>query len=114
MMTTHGSASNLATLHDQVAQCATECANAVARAQDPHLQTRLINLAGQVEAVKTRIEDAMNAGSVLAPPMLASLTQEASAATSAMKNATSDDSLYQALLVVQKFCMDIEKALPAR
>lgn len=112
-MNTHNPAPSLADLHDQVAACETACIDAADRAVDTHLQTRLGNLAGQVEAMKTRIEDYLSANTSVAASTIRSLKQQAVAATQALKGAKNDDGLYQAMSPVQQLCSAIQQDLPA-
>ncbi|WP_203546706.1 hypothetical protein [Dyella caseinilytica] len=63
--------------------------------------------------MKIRIEAHMDGGGTVTSSVVASLMQEAGAAASAMKGATGDDNLYQAMPVMQRLCGDILKALPA-
>jgi hypothetical protein len=112
-MSTHNTAPSLADLGDQLSACVTACTSAAERAVDSHLQTRLGNLAGQVDAMNTRVEDYMSAGKSVAPSTIKTLKQQASAATSAMSSAKDDGSLYQAMSPVQQLCSAIQQDLPA-
>jgi hypothetical protein len=112
-MNTHNPTPSLADLHDQVAACETACISAANRAVDTHLQTRLTNLAGQVEAMKMRIEDYMNAGTSVAASTIKSLKQQAGTATQALTGAKNDDGFYQAMPPVQQLCSAIQQDLPA-
>jgi hypothetical protein len=112
-MNTHNPAPSLADLRDQVATCETACIDASGRAVDPHLQTRLGSLAGQVETMKTRIEDYISANKPVAASTIKSLQQQAGTATLALKGAKNDDDLYQVMSPVQQLCNAIQQDLPA-
>jgi hypothetical protein len=80
---------------------------------DEHLQTRLTNLAGQVEAMKTRVEDYMNANKSVAASTITALMQQAGTATNTISSAKGDDGLYQAMSPVQQLCQAMGRDLPA-
>jgi hypothetical protein len=103
----------LADLHNQVAACVTACTAAAERAVDVHLQTRLTSLAGQVEAMKLRIEDYMSANKSVAASIITALTQQAGTATRAISGAKGDDGLYQAMSPAQQLWQAIGQDLPA-
>ncbi|MBE1159858.1 hypothetical protein [Dyella acidiphila] len=112
-MNTSSPASGLAALRDQLASCATACASAAQRAVDPHLQSRLAALSGQVDAMKTRVDDCIQANAQIASAMLQALTRQAGSAAVAMQGATGDDGFYQAMPALQRLCAAIQKELPA-
>jgi phage host-nuclease inhibitor protein Gam len=112
-MSTHSQTPSLADLDGEVSNCETACASAAERAIDTHLQTRLTNLAGQVDAMKTRVEDYVRANKSVAASTIKSLTQQAVSATQVMQNAKGDDGLYQAMSPVQQLCTAIQQDLPA-
>lgn len=112
-MTTHNTAPGLPDLHDQLTACVTACTGAADRAVDTHLQTRLASLAEQVDAMKTRVEDYMDAGKSVAVTVIKSLKQQAGTATSAMSGAKDDASLYQAMSPLQQLCNAMQQDLPA-
>jgi hypothetical protein len=101
-MNTHSPAPDLAALRNQVAACETACLSAAQRAQDPHLQTRLTTLAGQLDALTSRIGGGSSAA-------LASLMQEASGVAAALTHAANDNDLYQALLAGEQLCQAIKQ-----
>lgn len=112
-MTTHNTAPGLPDLHDQLSACVTACTGAADRAVDTHLQTRLASLAGQVDAMKARVEDYMSAGRSVAASVIKTLKQQAGAATTAMSDAKDDADLYQAMSPLQQLCSAIQQDLPS-
>lgn len=111
-MNPHDAAPGLAGLHDQLTACVTACTGAADKAVDTHLQTRLANLAGQVDDMKTRVEDYMDGGKSVAATVIKSLKQQAGTATNAMSGAKDDASLYQAMSPLQQLCSAIQQDLP--
>jgi prophage DNA circulation protein len=111
-MTTHNTAPGLPDLRDQLSACVTACTGAADRAVDTHLQTRLGSLAEQVDAMKTRVEDYIDAGKSVAATVIKTLQHQASAATSAMNGAKDDAGLYGAMPPLQQLCSSIQQDLP--
>jgi hypothetical protein len=112
-MNTHSAANGLAGLCHQVAACTTECSNAADRVVDAHLQTRLVSLAGQVDAMALRVESYLHAGKPVASSVVTSLMQQAATAATAMRAAQGDDGLYQAMPPMQQLCVALEQAFPS-
>jgi hypothetical protein len=113
MMSTHNTVPSLADLRDQVAACVTACTSAAERAVDAHLQTRLGSLAEQVDAMKVRVQDYIDAGKSVTPSTVKALKQQAGTATDGMNSAKGDDALYQAMSPVQQLCSAMQQALSA-
>jgi hypothetical protein len=112
-MNTHSQVPSLTDLRNQVSACDTACTSAAQRAVDPHLQTRLGDLAGQVQAMMLRIGSYINSHAPVAASTVSLLKQQAVSATQGMKAAKGDDSLYQAMPPVQQLCSAIHQDLQA-